>query len=148
MKLGPTTVLIAVVVLGSACTGAERSTGTTSISNRKTASTDVPTSTIDVAAECVHTDPGKLPVSVHRALSCPDGTSVSVQGIVTTGEDGSVMLCDPAPNEFCLTVDGATVMPTDGPSGATVGYTGTMSNGVLSVERRPGLALTPGTLSP
>ena len=147
MKISPT-LLIAVVVLGTACTGAAHSSATTSIAGGKSESTEVPTSTIDIATECVHTDPGKLPVSVHRALSCPDGTSVSVQGIATTGEDGSVMLCDPAPAEFCLTIDGGTAMPAGGPSGATVGYTGTVSNGVLSVERMPGLALTPGSLSP
>jgi hypothetical protein len=44
---------------------------------------------------CNYTDPAMRPISVTRALTCPDGTLVWVQGVVMIGDDER-WLCDEA----------------------------------------------------
>lgn len=43
---------------------------------------------------CDYTDPGKYPISVGRALTCPDGTAVEVTGQFIRDQDGVAWLCD------------------------------------------------------
>ena len=43
---------------------------------------------------CTYTDPGATSISVGRALTCPDGTSVWVRGVVMTKADGTRWICD------------------------------------------------------
>ncbi len=127
MRLAPT-LLTAAILVATSCAGDSKSAAT--------AATTTTAVTVDVgseapkaigAVECVHTDPAKQPISVHRALSCPDGTSVAVKGIVTRGSDGSTLLCDAVPGNDCLKIDGGDVVT--GPSGGTVWYTGTVTQG-------------------
>ena len=89
------------------------------------------------AVQCVHTDPAKMPISVHRALSCPDGTAVAVWGIVTRGADGSTMLCDDATGDVCLKIDSGAAINSPGSLGGKVFFTGTVSKGVLTTPRSP-----------
>lgn len=133
MKFGPILVIAAVVV-GSSCTDESPATTATTVAKTVQVDTDAGGNPIDLGRLCVHTDPGQLPISVHRALSCPDGTMVSVSGIVTRGADGSTLLCDSAPDDFCLTINGGSAR---GASAGTIGYTGTVSKGVLTVTSTP-----------
>lgn len=84
------------------------------------------------ARECTSTDPMMRPISPARALGCPDGTPVWVEGIVVDVGDGVSVLCDADvadDPEACAAeglVVGAGLQPGD--SGA---FMGTVSNGVL-----------------
>ena len=129
------TLLIAAVLVATSCTSDPKSAQTTTTAGTNEVGSAAPINTSNSAVECVHTDPGKLPISVHRALSCPDGTTVSVRGIVTRGADGSTMLCDAVPGDVCLKVDGAHVVL--GLDSGTVTYTGTVAKGVLNASRSP-----------
>jgi hypothetical protein len=134
MRIGPLLVIAAVMV-GGACTNEAQSSDTTAVAKTVEVATDAGGNPIDFGRLCVHTDPGKLPISVHRALGCPDGTSVSVRGIIVGAAGGAVLLCDTgAGGDNCLTIDGG-VLPVDGDGspGAAIDYTGTVSKGVLTV---------------
>jgi hypothetical protein len=84
------------------------------------------------------------PISVHRAVSCPDGTTVSVQGIVVRASDGTTMLCDAvaefepakcAGDTLVLSWDDSTDAP---PQPETQrGYVGTVNDGAMSVTWPP-----------
>jgi hypothetical protein len=90
--------LSTLVLCGAACT--------TRISAEAT-----PPATYDAAVQCVATDPGWRAISVHRALHCPAGTEVVVQGIVVSG-DGGTMLCDSQTiDENCLDIVDASPVP-------------------------------------
>jgi hypothetical protein len=136
--------LIAAVIVGGGCTHDSRSSADTVVVRTASAGT-IPsrsansTDATDGAALCVYTDPGRRPISVHRALSCPDGTQVSVRGIVIGAGGGRVLLCDQGPGSHdCLTIERG-VMPNvaGGPPGTPTDYTGTVSKGVLSVGAAP-----------
>ena len=138
MRIRPLLVIAAVAV-GSACSGEPQSSTATTVAKTVPVDTDAGGNPIDLGRLCVHTDPGKLPISVHRALSCPDGTSVSVRGIIIGASGGSVQLCDSsAGGDDCLTID-AGVLPIDDnrTSVTAIDYTGTVSKGVLTVTRVP-----------
>jgi hypothetical protein len=133
--------LTAAVLAGGSC-AKETTTAptTTPAAATGTATSRVGTdTTIDLAQLCVHTDPGKRPINVHRAVNCPDGTPVSVQGIVIRGADGSTRLCDEVsagPHTTCL--GDVLIIRGNGQSpGGFVGYTGTISNGVLTIDQGP-----------
>ena len=96
--------LSAVVVVSTSCTSDAPSTALTSVAKSAPTSTAAPVDTDNRAERCVSTDPAATPISVHRALSCPDGTKVWVRGIVRATADGTE-LCDPAPDEFCVTLE-------------------------------------------
>ena len=144
MRLAPT-VLTAAVLVAASCSADARATGTTTATTTAIAAATtttlpaisaVPINTSADAVECVHTDPGKMPISVHRALSCPDGTEVAVWGIVTHSADGSTMLCDDATGTACLKIGaGAAIDP--GTVGGKVFFTGIVSKGVLTTPRSP-----------
>lgn len=132
--------LTAVVLVTASCTSDARSPGTTTTAAAGTTVQVVsaaPNNTSDEAVQCVHTDPAKMPISVHRALSCPDGTAVAVWGIVTRSADGSTMLCDDGTGTNCLKVDGGAVIASPGSVGGKVFFTGTVSKGVLTAPRSP-----------
>jgi hypothetical protein len=78
-----------------------------------------------------------MPISVHRALSCPDGTEVAVWGIVTQSADGSTMLCDDATGTACLKVDAGATIDSPGSLGGKVFFTGIVTKGVLTTPRSP-----------
>lgn len=151
MRLGPT-LLTAAVLVGSSCADEPRATQTPTIATRTGAATDTasPDPTIDLAELCVHTDPALLPIAVYRALSCPDGTAVYVHGMVIRGADGSTLLCDAvseAAPATCagdgLTVQGGAQIAASGSSGVLVLYTGTVSEGVLTIDRLPVVEIVP-----
>ena len=48
----------------------------------------------DLGIDCTHTDPAATPISVSRALTCPDGTRVWVRGVLMTKVDGTRWICD------------------------------------------------------
>ena len=143
MRLAPT-MLTAAVLVAASCTSEARATGTTTTTAAATttlpAKEAVPINTSIDAVECVHTDPGKMPISVHRALSCPDGTEVAVWGIVRRSGDGSTMLCDDATATACLKVDAGASIESPGDIGGKVFFTGVVSEGVLTTPRSPVLA--------
>jgi hypothetical protein len=144
MRLAPT-VLTAAVLVAASCTSEARATGTTTTTTAATTTTlpvikAVPINTSAAAVECVHTDPAKMPISVHRALSCPDGTEVAVWGIVKRSGDGSTMLCDDATATACLKVDAGASIESPGSVGGKVFFTGIVSKGVLTPPRSPVLA--------
>jgi hypothetical protein len=56
---------------------------------------------------CTHTDPGRRPITVSRALTCPDGTAVSVTGTLVTAADGTMMLCGSVPAADATACEGA-----------------------------------------
>lgn len=135
----------ALVLLGSACSYGARSSDASAAPGTTSAGATAPSTTIDLEELCVHTDPGRQPISVHRAVNCPSGTEVSVQGILVRTADGSIVLCDavsPSTANACqgdgLTVSGASQSPAPKPVGTTkVVYTGTVSGGVLSRPSAP-----------
>ncbi len=138
MRIG-TLLMIAAVTVVSACTSESRAGTATTVAKAVPVDTDAGGNPIDLGRLCVHTDPGKLPISVHRALSCPDGTAVSVRGIIIGASGGSVQLCDSAAGgDDCLTID-AGVLPIDDnrTSVTPIDYTGTVSQGVLTVAGGP-----------
>jgi hypothetical protein len=140
MRIGPLLVIAAVMV-GSACASDAQSSDTTAVATTVPLPTDAGSNPIDPARLCVSTDPGWTPISIHRALSCPDGTSVSVRGIIIGGSGGSVLLCDSAAGgDDCLTIDRG-VLPIDDNRTAVdqIFYTGTVSKGVLTVNSPPAL---------
>ena len=135
MRLAPTVLTVACLVVTS-CTSDSKSAATaatTTIAVTVAGGSGAPRAITVSAVDCVHTDPAKQPISVHRALSCPDGTSVAVKGITKHGADGSTMVCDSVPGNDCLKIDGAGVVAA--PSGGTVWYIGTVSKGVLTTDR-------------
>ncbi len=135
MRLAPS-VLTAAFLVVTSCTSDSKSAATaatTTTAVTVTTGSEAPKAITVSAVECVHTDPAKQPISVHRALTCPDGTSVAVKGTTTHSADGSTMLCDAVPSTDCLKLDGADVVAA--PSGGTVWYTGTVSKGVLTTDR-------------
>ena len=93
MKIGPL-LLIAALVFGGACAGESQASPATAVTTTVPVAIDIGGNPIDLGRLCVHTDPGQLPISVHRALNCPDGTMVSVSGIIIGSSGGSVLLCD------------------------------------------------------
>lgn len=131
--------LTAAVLVAAACTNEARATGTTTAAATTTAQviSAVSISTSTAAVQCVHTDPAKMPISVHRALSCPDGTTVAVWGILTRSADGSTMLCDDANGASCLKIDRGVAIDSPGSLGGKVFFTGTVSQGVLTTPRSP-----------
>jgi uncharacterized protein YdeI (BOF family) len=137
------TVLTAAVLVAASCSADARATGTTTTTTTAATTTTlpvksaVPINTSTAAVQCVHTDPGKMPISVHRALSCPDGTEVAVWGIVTRGADGSTMLCDDATGTACLKIDAGAAIDSPGSLGGKVFFTGIVSKGVLTTPRSP-----------
>ncbi|MGZ4671573.1 MAG: hypothetical protein ACXVH5_04015 [Ilumatobacteraceae bacterium] len=133
MRLAPTVVTAALLVVTSCTSDSTATATTTTTAVTVTTGSEAPKAITVSAVECVHTDPAKQPISVHRALTCPDGTSVAVKGITTRGADGSSMLCDAVPDTDCLKIDGADVVAA--PSGGTVWYIGTVSKGVLTTDR-------------
>jgi hypothetical protein len=48
----------------------------------------------ELGAACTYTDPGATPISVGRALTCPDGTRVWVDGALLIDADGTRSICD------------------------------------------------------
>jgi hypothetical protein len=144
MKIGPILVLAAVVI-GGACTGESQASPATTVATTVPVGLDIGGNPIDLGRLCVHTDPGQLPISVHRALNCPDGTMVSVTGIVVHGSDGSVLLCDRPAKDFCLSIDDGSAA---GATGAPIDYTGTVSKGVLTVATTPQVGPGPLVASP
>ena len=138
--------LTAAVLIATSCTNEARATGTTTTVTTAATTTTVqvisaaPNNTSADAVQCVHTDPAKMPISVHRALSCPDGTTVAVWGIVKRGADGSTMLCDDATGTSCMKIDGGAAIDGPGSLGGKVFFTGTVSKGVLTTPRSPVLA--------
>jgi hypothetical protein len=130
--------LAAAVLAGGSCAKETTAAPTAAGSATKTAGSDT---TIDLAQLCVHTDPGKRPITVHRAVNCPDGTAVSVQGIVIRGADGSTQLCDEVsagPHTTCLG-DVLIIRGNSQSAGGLAGYTGTVANGVLTIDQGPPL---------
>jgi hypothetical protein len=133
-------VLLSAAVLAGGSCAKETTAAPSTTPGAGTATNTVGTdTTIDLARLCVHTDPGKRPITVHRAVNCPDGTAVSVQGIVIRGADGSTQLCDEVsagPHTTCL--GDVLIIRGNGQSpGGFVGYTGTISNGVLTIDQGP-----------
>jgi len=56
--------------------------------------TEATLSTSTPFTRCNYTDPGKFPISVSRALGCPDGTRVDVSGAFVRDGNGVAWLCD------------------------------------------------------
>ena len=69
--------------------------GSTPPADSPTADTGTTTSGMS-ARECTMTDPAMRPISPARALDCPDGTHVWVEGVVVEVSDGISVLCDPS----------------------------------------------------
>jgi hypothetical protein len=142
VKLRAPLVIIAAIV-GCACSSDSRSSGTTVVVTTDSAGTSAstsanPTKTSDQAPLCVYTDPAMRPISVHRALSCPDGTHVSVRGVVIGAGGGPVLLCDQGPGSHdCLTIERGVLPVIPSQSSNPMDYTGTVSKGVLSVGPTP-----------
>lgn len=135
--------LSAVIVVSTSCTSDAESIAPTSVAESAPSSTAAPVDTDNRAERCVSTDPGATPISVHRALSCPDGTKVWVRGILRASADGTE-LCDPAPDEFCVTLETGG-LPVNG---TAVALSGTVSGGVLSVGGGPTLESVPAVAGP
>ncbi|HEY7625575.1 MAG TPA: hypothetical protein VH761_00855 [Ilumatobacteraceae bacterium] len=137
-------VLAALLMSLSACEVAARATPAA------TGDTAVPTvaaSPLDPAVQCVSTDPGWRPISVHRAVSCPDGTKVTVQGILIHDANGLAVLCDvaSASRDRCIgagvTVEGFAPEPVLASSVDKVMLTGVVSGHVLRAVSRPSAPL-------
>jgi hypothetical protein len=72
----------------------------------------------DFGVDCTHTDPGATPISVSRALTCPDGTRVWVRAVMLTQADGIRWICDdPAASASECADKGLQVIGGDGPIG-------------------------------
>jgi hypothetical protein len=134
-------ILTSILLLGAAACTSRASAGDPpvvlpSVATSSTSST-MPI-TLDATVQCVWTDPGRLPISVHRAIHCPDGTAVTVSGVLVDGPGATQLLCDSAlVSDWCLTVDGIT--PADFPpavSGEVV-LIGTVSGGHLVARSHP-----------
>jgi hypothetical protein len=131
--------LTAALLVAASCTSDARATATATVVTTTTVQVEraVPINASAAAVQCVHTDPAKMPISVHRALSCPDGTAVAVWGIVKRNADGSTMLCDDATGDACLKIDGSVAIDSPDSIGGKVFFTGTVSKGVLTTPRAP-----------
>ena len=125
------------VVVGGACTtriSAEDSPPSTSGAPAVTA----PVTTDDPAVQCVSTDPGWNPISVHRAVNCPDGTPVTVSGVVIAQPDGARLLCDSSiVDENCLTLVGVSPAPYPPTISSEVVFTGVIFGHRLISASRP-----------
>jgi hypothetical protein len=89
---------------------------------------------------CTYSDPGWSPISVDRALRCPDGTGVWVRGVVVRSADESVYLCSAArlgPHPGRLD-DGFRV----------IGDTSEVSSLMIGVKQGATLVLATGSLVP
>ena len=83
---------------------------------------------------CTYTDPVMRPISVARALTCPDHTSVWVEGTVVHTADDGQYLCDAVGAAGIRPCAGAGVELTGtSPTGSTT-VRGVISNGVLTVR--------------
>lgn len=95
--------------------------------------------TVDRAAQCVSTDPAWRPISVHRAVNCPDGTLVTVQGILVHDAHRATTLCDvvTATGDRCvgdgLSLKGAVDSPVLAAAVGKVIFTGVVSGHVLQL---------------
>jgi hypothetical protein len=95
--------------------------------------------TVDRAAQCVSTDPAWRPISVHRAVNCPDGTLVTVQGILVHDAHRATTLCDvvTATGDRCvgdeLSLKGAVDSPVLAAAVGKVIFTGVLSGHVLQL---------------
>src|SRR5258708_3055483 len=108
------TTLIVTVTIGAAagCGSSSSSAGSTKLTTAPTASTSTTTSSVGPTTSATpasdaplstppgmggtYTDGGGVPISVERALTCPDGTDVWVTGTEYTTPAGVRYLCDPA----------------------------------------------------
>lgn len=139
MKQG-SVLVAAVLLLAGACGNGGRATQSTSAD--PPGARPAPQPAIDRAEQCVSTDPGWRPISVHRAVNCPEGTPVTVQGVLIHAADGSAKLCDVVnpTHDQCvgdgLTVDGAAAQPVLASSVFEVVLSGVVSGRVLTGAAR------------
>jgi hypothetical protein len=68
-------------------------TAATTATTAVTPSSSPLTTDAPFGASCTYTDPGRFPISVARALTCPDGTTVDVQGTLILDQEGVAWLC-------------------------------------------------------
>jgi hypothetical protein len=88
------------VCVASACQQSDDAVSATSTSSTPAGSASRPltpafgTVGTELGAACTYTDPGATPISVGRALTCPDGTRVWVDGVLIIDADGTRSICD------------------------------------------------------
>lgn len=95
--------------------------------------TDTGTESFPPGRPCTYTDPARRAITVSRALSCPDGTEVWVDGVLVVTGDG-MFLCDRMSGNEGAPCDGATLELVGGAGrDRNGGYSGVVQDGRLLV---------------
>lgn len=101
----------------------------------------------ELGAACTYTDPAATPISVGRALTCPDGTRVWVDGVLMIDADGTRLICDEeaATSHAACADNGLQII---GPGLTSPPLIGVKSGATLSLQPEPFSVTLPVSTAP